>query len=113
SNRPAVDPLLRTAAWAYGRRVVGVVLSGTLDDGAAGLTAITRRGGVAAVQDADGALFSGMPQSAIETVEVDHVVPIAFMADLLHKLAREPVEETGEESVPDDMEKEAAIEAFD
>jgi two-component system, chemotaxis family, protein-glutamate methylesterase/glutaminase len=113
SNRPAVDPLFRTAARAYGGRVVGVVLSGTLDDGTAGLIAIKRRGGVAVVQDPNDALFSGMPHSAIDNVEVDHVVPIAFMADLLDKLAREPVEEAGEEAVPDDMEKEAAIEAFD
>jgi two-component system, chemotaxis family, protein-glutamate methylesterase/glutaminase len=113
SNRPAVDPLFRTAARAYGPRVVGVVLSGTLDDGTAGLIAIKRCGGVAVVQDPNEALFSGMPDSAIENGEVDHIVPLARMADLLDELAREPVEEAGEVSVPDDMEKEAAIEAFD
>ena len=94
-NRPAVDPLFRSAAYAYGPRVIGVVLSGMLDDGTAGLRAIKTRGGVAVVQDPKEALFAGMPRSAIENVDVDHCLPIAAIAPLLARLSREPVPDEG------------------
>ena len=92
-HRPAVDPLFRTAARTYGPRVVGVVLSGTLDDGTAGLLAIKSRGGIAIVQNPEEALYDGMPRSAIDHVEVDHILPISEIVSLLVELARKPVPE--------------------
>jgi len=87
-HRPSVDTLFRTAAAGYGRRVVGVVLSGTQDDGTAGLRAIHDRGGVIVVQDPDEALFSGMPQSALSGDHPDYVLPVGEMGALLSTLAR-------------------------
>ena len=108
-HRPAVDPLFRTAARAYGPRVVGVVVSGMLDDGTAGLAAIKLRGGTAVVQDPEEALFSGMPRSAIENVAVDHCLSLAEIGPLLARLAREPVSEEGAGAVPEKMDYEADI----
>ena len=90
-HRPAVDPLFRTAALDYGPRVVGVVLSGSLDDGTAGLAAIQARGGATIVQSPEEALYPSMPRSAIDNLAVDHVLPIAGIAPLLSRLARDPV----------------------
>lgn len=87
---PAVDPLFRSAARWHGARVIGVVLSGNLDDGAAGLVAIKHRGGLAVAQDPEEALYDGMPRSAVETAPVDHVVPLDRIGSLLGELARTP-----------------------
>lgn len=87
--RPAVDPLFRTAARTYGARVVGVVLSGGMDDGTLGLTHIKQNGGIAIAQDPAEAVFPGMPSSAIANAEVDYVLPVAEMPALLSRLASE------------------------
>jgi two-component system, chemotaxis family, protein-glutamate methylesterase/glutaminase len=87
SLRPSIDVLFRSAARSFGSRVVGVVLSGTLDDGTLGLDAIKMRGGMAIIQDPDEARFSGMPRSAIERVTPDYVLPVAKIPALLKKLA--------------------------
>jgi two-component system chemotaxis response regulator CheB len=108
-HRPAVDPLFRTAARTYGKRVVGVVLSGTLDDGTAGVMAIKERNGLAIAQSPETALYSGMPLSAIENAPVDYITPVTEIAALLVQLANEPVDEEGDAPVSDDMEMEADI----
>jgi two-component system chemotaxis response regulator CheB len=86
-HRPAVDPLFRTAAMRHGHRVIGVVLSGALDDGVAGLAAVKRLGGVAVVQDPDEALYPTMPSGAVKAGIADHVLPVAAIAALLVELA--------------------------
>src|SRR5262249_57809073 len=87
--RPAIDPLFRSAALQYGPRVIGVVLSGLLSDGAAGLNAIKRCGGTALVQDPSDALANEMPLRALEVTTVDLCVPGARIGDVLSDLVRE------------------------
>ena len=89
-HRPAIDPLFRTAALAYGSRVIGVILTGALDDGTAGLYAVKQRGGVAVVQDPKDALIDSMPRNALEYVAVDHCLPLRDIPALLTRLAHEP-----------------------
>lgn len=89
-HRPAVDPLFRSAAWSYGPRVVGIILSGYLDCGTAGLMSVKARGGVAVVQEPGSAAAPDMPRSAIRRVAVDHVVDPPELPGLITKLASEP-----------------------
>jgi two-component system, chemotaxis family, protein-glutamate methylesterase/glutaminase len=84
--RPAIDPLFRSAARLFGERVVGIILSGTLGDGAAGLQAIKKAGGLALVQDPSEAIFSGMPTRAIEEGEVDAVLTLGEIAKSISEL---------------------------
>jgi two-component system chemotaxis response regulator CheB len=107
--RPAVDPLFRSAAYAFGPRVVGVVLTGWLDDGTAGLHALKERGGTAVVQHPEDALAPSMPLSALKHVEVDHCVPLTEIAPLLERLTSLPAGEEGEHPVSDRMETEVRI----
>jgi two-component system, chemotaxis family, protein-glutamate methylesterase/glutaminase len=107
-HRPAVDPLFRSAARAAAHRCIGVVLSGMLDDGAAGLRFIKAHGGTAVVQDPDDAQFPSMPRSAIALTSVDRVAPSAELGAVLCALVDAPLpeatppQELGAESLPPD-----------
>lgn len=108
-HRPAADPLFRSAAVSHGRRVIGVVLTGALDDGTAGLGAIKRRGGIAVVQEPADASYPSMPESALRNVEVDHCLPLAEIPSLLDRLARESVAALPEEEAPVEMKMEVGM----
>ncbi len=91
-HRPAIDPLFRSAAWAFGPRVVGVVLSGGLDDGTAGLWSIKSCGGTTVVQEPSEALYPEMPNNALLYNRVDYRLLLTDIGPLLDRLAREPIE---------------------
>ena len=91
--RPAVDPLFRTAARAFGSRVIGIVLSGGLDDGTHGLELIKRHGGIAIAQDPQHAVIQGMPLSAIQNVEVDYILNPDAIGAKLPLIVREEVDD--------------------
>jgi two-component system chemotaxis response regulator CheB len=105
--RPAADALFRSAAAHYGTGVIGVVLTGMLHDGTAGLELIKRAGGLTVVQDPLEAEFPSMPESALSNVAIDYVLPISEMGDLLHRLVQMPT--SGNINVPEDIKLEAAI----
>ena len=107
--RPAIDPLFRSAAVTYGPRVIGVVLSGLLNDGTAGLWAINDRGGLSVVQEPDEALYPDMPRSALEHVEVTARAPVAALGPLLAEFAQRPTPEQGGTPVPRDLDIEHRI----
>ncbi|HEY0606776.1 MAG TPA: chemotaxis protein CheB [Herpetosiphonaceae bacterium] len=112
-HRPAVDPLMRTAARAYGPRVVGVILTGSLDDGTAGLQAIKTRGGIAVAQDPDEALYPSMPRSAMENVAVDYCLLLSEIAPAVVRLAGEEAADDASFPVPRGMELESRIVGMD
>ena len=87
--RPAIDPLFRSAALAFGPRAIGIVLSGLLDDGTVGLIEIKRAGGVAIVQDPADTEWPSMPQSALDHVKVDYCLPADQIGSLLQGLVQE------------------------
>jgi two-component system chemotaxis response regulator CheB len=87
--RPAIDPLFRSAATIYGPRVVGVLLSGFLNDGAAGLSAVKRCGGLALVQDPQEAIADEMPLAALRAITADLISPSDRIGDVLSDLVRE------------------------
>lgn len=105
--RPAIDPLFRTAAVAYGSRVIGILMSGYLDDGVSGLLAIKRCQGIAIVQDPDEARVPEMPRNAIEKVAIDHVLPVRQIAALLPGLVESPAPQPV--PVPEDIRAEAQL----
>jgi two-component system chemotaxis response regulator CheB len=105
--RPGIDPMFRSAAATHGSHVIGVLLTGYLDDGTAGLQAVKKCGGVTMVQDPKEAPYSEMPQSALNSMDVDYCVPISEMAALLYKCARQRPSKTL--AVPDSIRIEAGI----
>lgn len=107
-HRPSIDVLFRSAARWGGPRVIGVVLTGALDDGATGMRLIKQRGGMAIVQDPFEAPFPSMPMSVLKTVKVDYSLPLTAIAPLLNELSKQTVDE-GEYPVPDEIEIESRI----
>jgi two-component system chemotaxis response regulator CheB len=91
--RPAVDPLFRSAAYHFGRQVIGVVLSGALDDGTSGLWTIKERGGITIVQHPDDAIVADMPLNALKQVHVDYTLPAAEIGPVLAELSSEQIKE--------------------
>ena len=108
-SRPAIDSLFRSAAVNCTTRVIGVLLTGLLNDGTSGLQAIKRCGGLAVVQDPSDAAYDEMPRSAIRHVATDHVLPLEEISAGLVALAREPRPPAGE--IPGEIRAEALIAA--
>jgi two-component system chemotaxis response regulator CheB len=104
-HRPAIDPLFRSAAHVYGNRVIGVVLSGALYDGVAGLLAIRAAGGIAIVQDPGDAVVAALPEKAAEVAGADFTVPAADLALLLADLVRGSAVLKGGKSMADPLDK--------
>ena len=88
-NRPSVDTLFRSAAFHYRERVIGIVMSGALDDGTSGLLNIKRMGGIAITQELAECMVDSMPASAMQRVDIDHVLTASGMGLLLNRLVRQ------------------------
>lgn len=107
--RPAVDPLFRSAADTYRNRVIGVILSGALDDGTAGLWAVKHHSGIAVVQDPNDAEVSSMPENALEQVHVDYIAPVNEIGALLVRLSKEKLPEKTEVMNDEQTKKEIKV----
>ena len=106
--RPAIDPLFRSAAQVYGPGAIGIVMTGRMDDGTAGLAAIKQLGGIAIVQDPKEALWPSMPASALRHVAVDYCLPLSGIAPLLTDILAEPVVGRAE-AMPEELNVEVKI----
>jgi two-component system chemotaxis response regulator CheB len=90
-HRPAVDPLFRSAANSYGPRVIGVVLSGSRDDGAAGVAAIAAGDGLVLIQEPTDALYPSMPLAAQRATKPDYVLPAGKLGELVGEITARPI----------------------
>lgn len=106
-SRPAIDPLFRSAAIAFGSRTIGIILTGYLDDGTSGLSAIKRCGGICIVQDPKDADYPDMPKNALHNVAVDHCLPLAKMGEAIIKILKRKGLKA--QKIPEDILKEAKI----
>ena len=106
-SRPAIDPMFRSAAACCGARAIGVVLTGTLGDGASGLWVIRQCGGITVVQDPSDAAYRVMPETALILVQPDHVASLMEMPALLTKLVQEPAGKT--KPVPESLRYEIEV----
>jgi two-component system, chemotaxis family, protein-glutamate methylesterase/glutaminase len=105
NHRPAVDPLFRSAARHYGPRVIGVVLTGAMSDGTAGLMAVRGAGGLGVVQDPHDAVVAAMPESATRIAGADYIMAAAGLAHLLAELVKGPVSPAGGPPMPDPIDQ--------
>jgi two-component system chemotaxis response regulator CheB len=106
-SRPGIDPLFRSAAVAFGNRVTGIILTGYLDDGTAGLIAIQRCGGTCVVQDPKEAQYPDMPKNALNQLKADYCVPIVEMGSILAiSMAKKPGKQ---KAIPEDLIRESKI----
>jgi two-component system, chemotaxis family, protein-glutamate methylesterase/glutaminase len=108
-TRPAIDTLFRSAAYSLGPRAIGIVLSGALDDGTAGLWAIKDRGGLALVQSPEDARHPSMPQSALRHVAIDYTLRVADMPAVLSGLVREELDQPASPAPDESMSTEIRI----
>jgi two-component system chemotaxis response regulator CheB len=106
-SRPAIDPLFRSAAVAFGNRLIAILLTGYLNDGTAGMDVVKRCGGITIVQDPEDADYPQMPQSAIDHVDIDFILPIEEMGGLIYQLIS--IERTDSKAIPKDVIIEAEI----
>jgi two-component system chemotaxis response regulator CheB len=88
--RPSIDALMRSAAYWYGTRVIGIVLTGYLNDGTSGLWSVKQFGGTTVVQSPADAAHPDMPLNVLEYVDVDYNLPLAAIGPLISTLVNSP-----------------------
>jgi two-component system chemotaxis response regulator CheB len=91
--RQCIDTLFRSAAYSYKENVIGVILTGMLDDGSSGMWSVKRMGGITIVQDPAEALYASMPSSVLQYTDVDYVLPLSKISALLTEIVAEPIKQ--------------------
>lgn len=100
--RPSIDALFRSAAYTYGSQVIGIVLTGMLDDGTSGMWSVQRLNGVTIVQEPDDAAYASMPNSVLDYVDVDYRVPLADLPALLVRLTSEAIPDSSPDAIAEE-----------